>query len=55
MVYVCVVATSQAMRELTANMALNRHVSKAALAFFSSYTSAFTWKQLWIMTTAYIS
>lgn len=42
MVYVCAVATSQAMRELTANMVLNRLVSKAASAFFSSYTSAFT-------------
>jgi len=48
-------ATSQAMRELTANMVLNRPASKTASAFFSTYTSAFTGKQLWIMTTAYIS
>jgi len=30
------------MRELTANVVLNRHVSKAASAFFSSYTSVFS-------------
>ena len=42
MAYVCVMATSQAIRELTANMILKRLVSKAATAFFSSYTSEFT-------------
>jgi hypothetical protein len=53
MVYVCAMATSQAMRQLTANMALNRPVSKGSLSILLKLHISFYLKA--IMTTAYIN